>query len=357
MDFVPYLKYDPTPKSTLNIFDGFKYYFEPFDQTLTCKIKRILNHFLEVVSSGNDEVYEYLLDWLADMIQNPNKKNGVAILLKSRKEGAGKNSMTDLLMDILGKSLSYTTDRLEDLTNKFNAHLQGKLLIVADELANYAGHKVADTLKSMITCTRRPIEDKGKAIVMVSARERYIFTSNSDIPLRISSSDRRYLALEVSDKYIGDSDYFDSLYEELESEDSQRAFFLYLANRNIARDWKKIPMTGLKRELMKEAVCNIIHYLIDVGNEDRDSFLGEFKNGEMKVFSQGLFNDYRDWASHGGYKGQLNKTQFSRKMKELGLEKIPIRAAGVVGRGYKIVRNNLQAIICDEINDPNFCFS
>lgn len=358
MDFVPYLKEDPTPDTTFNIFEGFKYKYDEFQPEMLALITCILYHITHIICGGSEELSEYLLDWIAQIFQHPEDKIGIAILLKSTKQGAGKNVFTDFLMEVLGKALTYTTDRLDDLTNKFNAYMQGKLLVVCDEVANFAGYKLADSLKSNITCTQRPIEVKGKEVFSIACRARYIFTSNSDIPLRISQYDRRYLAIEVSDAKVGDRQYFKNLIEEMKSEDSMRAFFLYMSNRDISkREFRNIPMTALKKELMLESIPSAIQYLMEVGSGEREDNLGEFnKDDVLKVFSVGFYDDYSNWMTQGGYRGTSTKREFVKKLEELGLKKGNVRIGGSQTKGYTIKKADLLAAMRAYMRDDTLEF-
>jgi hypothetical protein len=357
MDFVPYLDIDPTPPTTFNIFEGFKYKHGEFTAAMEGKIQRIMYHITTIISGNDPVVAEYLLDWIAQIFQRPDDKIGIAVLLKSTRQGAGKNVFTDFIIKLLGKGLTYTTDRLDDLTNKFNAYMQGKLLVVCDEVANYAGYKLADSLKSNITCTHRPIEVKGKEVFSIACRARYIFTSNSDIPLRISQYDRRYLAIEVSDEKVGDRLYFSDLIEEMNDEESMRAFFLYMTNRDISdRVFRNIPVTALKKELMAESIPSPIQYVMDVGAGEREEWLGEFTNKTLKVFYAGFFEDYNRWMAEGKYTGTTNKRAFNKKISEVGLITKSTRIGGRVARGIVINEVELLASFKRYMKDVEFSF-
>eukprot|EP00798_Chlamydomonas_sp_ICE-L_P031024 gene31024-biopygen5636 len=52
--------------------------------------------FLHTLCGNNQECTDYILNWIAQIFQQPAQKTGVAILLKG-EEGVGKNRATDLL--------------------------------------------------------------------------------------------------------------------------------------------------------------------------------------------------------------------------------------------------------------------
>ena len=56
---------------------------------------RIHTHIKDVICSGNDEHYQYLLDWTAFCVQSPGVRPGVAVVLRG-KQGTGKGTFVEL---------------------------------------------------------------------------------------------------------------------------------------------------------------------------------------------------------------------------------------------------------------------
>ena len=64
----------------LSLFPGFRFKeFIPTDDQLK-KIQPFFVHLKEVLSANNIYVYNYLLDWLSFIVQNPGKKTKVCII-------------------------------------------------------------------------------------------------------------------------------------------------------------------------------------------------------------------------------------------------------------------------------------
>jgi hypothetical protein len=61
--------------------------------------------------------HEYLTNWLADIIQNPGKKSGTAVVLKSKPQ-AGKGTLMDLFRDMTG----YVSETSNPQGDIFGAH-------------------------------------------------------------------------------------------------------------------------------------------------------------------------------------------------------------------------------------------
>jgi hypothetical protein len=86
---------------------------------------------------------------MAQLFQEPHVKPGSAIALVGEK-GTGKSKAGEWLASILGEH-ALAVYKEDDLLGNFNAHLESKLLIVAEE-AVYGGDPKADSaMKHLIT--------------------------------------------------------------------------------------------------------------------------------------------------------------------------------------------------------------
>jgi hypothetical protein len=307
LDFIPYMNINPCPKDVFNLFQGFPITYEqatayPLDLN---KISKILWHLEHIICAGSQSMFRYILNWHAHLFQKPAEKVGVALLLYSYKHGAGKNKWCDFIMDLLGDELWYKATKLEDLTAKFNYHLQSKLLVIGDEIANYAGYKAADQLKARITETNMAIEPKGKDPYCIRSSERYIFTTNSDVPLRIDAQDRRYVTLAVSEEKAQDTEYFAELSKEMEDPEAKRIFLHYLYTLPID-DWKfrDIEMNEYKEQLVNESVENPYEFLVEWLDENPGK-----ESARVKTF----YEEYEEYCTAGRYK-HVNKKRFKKCM-------------------------------------------
>jgi P4 family phage/plasmid primase-like protien len=84
------------------------------------------------ICGGDKELYRYLLAWMADAVQNPDKRPGTAIVLRGA-QGVGKSIFVSLFGAIFGQHfIPITSPR--HLTGNFNAHLKDVCLVFADEV-------------------------------------------------------------------------------------------------------------------------------------------------------------------------------------------------------------------------------
>ncbi len=54
----------------------------------------------------------------------------------------------------------------------------------------------------------------------------------------ITLENRRFAVFEVSNKKIGDFDYFNTLYNAIENEEAVEEFFYYLMKRKLPQKWR-----------------------------------------------------------------------------------------------------------------------
>ena len=165
-----------------------------------------LEHVFNNICSGNQDYYDYVIGWLARLVQNPASQSETAIVLRG-KEGTGKNSFVGTIGDLFPQHYFESSSSAQFLGN-FNSHLRDKILIHANE-AFFAGDKRHEaSLKMMITEPMIPIEAKGVDIIRQPNYLHVIMSSNSDWVVPAGPEARRFLVLDVDDARMGDGKYF-----------------------------------------------------------------------------------------------------------------------------------------------------
>lgn len=313
--FEPYLQVDPTDSQDFNIFGGFAYKFEQvtlIDPLIHSSLGLIFQHMFYILCMGDKIKFNFLMGCIAHVIQNPADKIGIALVLQSEQQGTGKNRFTDFLMQVFGIGLCSKASKIEDLVSTFNSHLMGKLLVIADEVANFAGYKVADQLKAAITEKWRSINGKGRDAFLLESCEWYILTSNSRISVRTDEGDRRYFVLEVSPQRKGDSEYFTNLSAVIDSPQCQQDFLNYMGSYDLSSwDRQKIPMTDAKRQLTIESFGAIFEFLLQ--------YLENVGAGEHSISAAALYTKFAAWASESGLKSIPIRKLLIDKLKSYGV--------------------------------------
>lgn len=119
----------------------------------------ITDHIKNVWAQGDQECYEYMICWMASILQKPWRKLHASLILQG-VEGTGKSMVLDAYGKwFLGPYYGKIT-RMSDVTGRFNSLLANKLLIVIEE-AKWTSADL-DSFKSLITDYTLPIERKGQ---------------------------------------------------------------------------------------------------------------------------------------------------------------------------------------------------
>jgi hypothetical protein len=172
-------------------------------------------HMRDVLCDGDEESFEYLLNWCARMVQKPDRQGEVAIVLRGEK-GTGKGTLGNALGALFGGHYLYLS-KSEQLTGRFNAHLRDSIFIFADEAFFAGDRKHEGSLKSIITEPVITIEAKFGAIVTAPNYGHLFMATNSDWAIPASSDERRYAVFNVSSERLQDFPYFKAIKEEMEA--------------------------------------------------------------------------------------------------------------------------------------------
>jgi hypothetical protein len=196
----------------------------------------ILGHIEQVIAGGNKRKAEFIIDWCADIVQNPTRKPGVAIALRG-SEGTGKSVLGAILRRALGPRNVLVNADKDRLLGRFNSALASKILIQAEETFFAGDSRTTDALKHLITGQTLEIELKFGRSFEIESFHRLLITSNHTQVIQASSEARRFVVCDVADARRGDSAYFDRLYAIADGRDdaTAQAFMHHLLNRDLSK--------------------------------------------------------------------------------------------------------------------------
>jgi len=150
--------------------------------------------YLDYLVPNQDE-REHLLKMLAHLVRNPGQKLGHALLLSSKVHGIGKSTLVNILIELMGpKNCRKATS--EELASQYQSYLDGKLLVVVEELDLGSGLRVYNKLKDVITAEQSPMRKLYENTREIENFSTFFFLSNLDVPLIIEPSDRRFHVIQ-----------------------------------------------------------------------------------------------------------------------------------------------------------------
>lgn len=258
------------PEHTYNMWSGFAIsnYACPEGASVDVDsegVRAFVEH-IHILMNRDDKATNYLIDWIAQIFQQPSHKTGIALLLKGA-EGVGKNRMTDLIKLMLGDGLFLETAKPSSVIfGRFTEARRGKFLIVINEANGADNHAASEELKDMITSATFIWEAKGRDGVQMRAYDRFIFTTNNENCLKINPDSRRYVVFEVSSELKGNTAYFKSLSRHIENEHARYEFYQFLMRRNIEHvDWiNDRPLTRYYDNMVERNLPREYQFLRDV---------------------------------------------------------------------------------------------
>lgn len=104
-----------------NLWRGFAVPAIPGD-----KHQSLLDHIRDIVCAGNEDHFNYTINWMARAVQEPGKLGEVALVWKGKK-GTGKSMVARMLGSLFGRHYRPVTQS-NHLVGNFNAHFQDTLL-------------------------------------------------------------------------------------------------------------------------------------------------------------------------------------------------------------------------------------
>ena len=167
----------------------------------------ILDHVKDVIAGGDHRKAEFIIEWCADIVQNPTRKPGVAIALRG-SEGTGKTVLGAILRTVLGPRNVLVNADKDRLLGRFNSALASKILIQAEETFFAGDARTTDALKHLITGQTLEIELKFGRSFEIDSFHRLLITSNHTQVVQASSEARRFVVCDVSDARRGELGLF-----------------------------------------------------------------------------------------------------------------------------------------------------
>lgn len=190
------------------------------------------NHVRDVICSGNEEHFQYVIRWMAYGVQHPDRPIGVAIALRG-EEGAGKGFLWRNYGKLFGKHFKHVAHG-EHLTGRFNAALAEACVVFLDEALWAGDRKGEQILKALVTEDTFQLERKFCDPIPVKNRLRIMIASNNQWIVPIGTRGRRYCVLDVSNQYADENNPAHNVYwEPLQAQfgdyapDEGRAAMLY----------------------------------------------------------------------------------------------------------------------------------
>lgn len=292
-----------------NLKAQYKHKFEDYDEDTKNKVQIMLNFIKEVLANNNENSYDYLIKWIANMLKG--NKNDSCLYLKGQ-QGIGKSTLFEFLKKyVLGEDLLLETGS-NPLKKQFNGILGGKLLVVFEELENFNVSEwacVSSVLKRFITSDTYTLEEKNINSYQTKNINNYVLNSNNDA---IKDDDgRRYFILDVSHKYKENHNYFGSIRKNCFNDIVGEAFYSYMINIDVQNFIpQKFPNTEAKLNSFIKRLDKVYEFI-------KNEFI--LKNESIKHTAKELYDLYQHFCTQNLCK-KVDRNKFWETLKCVGIE-------------------------------------
>jgi hypothetical protein len=302
----------------------------------------------EVMADFNDEYFEYIMSWMAHIVQRPCKPTRI-FLAFTGEEGAGKGTMFNTLCRIIGKSALHIA-HVAHLLGKFNPQHEYSLLCFLDEAMEPGNAQGNAVLKSLITEPYIHIEEKYGDQRSVKNYMNICAASNHVHIVTAGLVSRRFAVFKVNDKYSAidnptNVEYWEDIYDELEN-GGREAFLYRLLTRDISSfNPRKIPLTQALIEQRTQSLQPMETWLVDsllrgsfeysIDGKTYNNDMDEQNNSSNCFSSNALFNSYLHFLKKRNVSSIDSYLSFSRQFSRYEFE--PVRHTdGSNNRGYQL---------------------
>jgi hypothetical protein len=236
------------PSGTFNLFRGLGIPPEAAVQE-DAAAQLVEDHIRTILCSGDKQQGDFMLDWMAHLVQKPGVKMVTTPVLKGG-QGSGKGITIQMLGSILGQAHFISAISLESVTGTFQEDkVKTNLLTFLDECTFAGDTKQASILKGLLSENMRKWEAKFINPIRVRNHSNFIVASNYDEIIHVEGDDRRWYCLLVDGRYSGPETAVSRAYFNALGAVDPRAFAWLLYHRDISTfNPREIPATMYGRE-------------------------------------------------------------------------------------------------------------
>jgi hypothetical protein len=284
------LENDPTPDHVYN--EALKFPFEYIPDTeRDVRAMDDLKHILHHLTTEPAEA-EYLIRFIADIIQFPRRNPQILIVFKGHAEGIGKDTINKTLQKLLGHNYVASVGDMKLVFGNYNPVLDGKLVLQFNECQSKQGHSNWDPIKDQVTADKNCIREKYLVDKWQPNYTRLFVSSNNPNP--IPAGRRPFMCQTRIDKKISPQwfdEYYNSKLTDTHYINSLGSYLLSidLANFNVM----KPPLTEVHLNKHNDNIKPIHRFLQKLAEGEFDT-----QSGVFKLNNHGLIGCKKKWLVH-----------------------------------------------------------
>lgn len=279
---------------------------------------------------------EQLIAYMAAVVQNPGIKFYWAPLIQG-VQGNGKGVILKIMRYAVGQRYCHAP-AAEDIVNKFNAYLEGKILITVDEIHTEGKRKTLDIMKPLISDDWLEMQPKGVDKRMRECFANWIMCTNYRDAIPIDDNERRYAIYYCAQQSFEDlkrdgmlnPNFFPNLWKWLKA-DGYAIMAHYLAHYpipdhlNPAGALHRAPITSSTEAAKRLSLGRIEQEVLHMVDGEEVGFRG----------------------------GWISSTQLDAMMRDMGLKMSRIKQGDMIkALGYVVVKRINRGIMEEGMKRP-----
>lgn len=292
-----------------NLWQGFS--FEP-DESGDYGLLR--DHMIHNVCQNNEELFNWVFGWFADIVQHPGRKSGTSLSLRG-PQGTGKTIIGKIFGSLIRRHYTLI-DQERYLFGNFNSHMASTILLHSDEGFWGGDPRHVGKLRSLVTSDTQRIEQKGKDSLQVNNYLRLLITSNEDWVIPAAFDERRFAVIDVGNGNQQDEDFFVAILNQLDS-GGYGALLYDLLNFDLSKtNIRLLPKTGALDQQKESSMKPIDEYwytCLQQGNSllmSRTGWLDTVKTAD-------LHDDCIEYLNKMGHRRVPHLNAFFRRLREV----------------------------------------
>ena len=213
---------------------------------------QLLKTLLWELSGQDQNVLQFMNEWIAHMMVYPGTKPNAYLILMSA-EGAGKGTLVHILQALFGKKLVKDVNNAQrSIFGNHNGLLMDAFFVCLDEADGKALFEGKEELKNLITANTTVINQKSKDQVTVPSYTRWMITMQ---PRRVptQAGDRRTVISRCSDSLKGNSAFFERMYACMETPEFLEDVTAHFRQFSPPKVFNELPTTEVIQSLQ---ACN-----------------------------------------------------------------------------------------------------
>ena len=295
-----------------------------FDNDLIIPIEddKYINHFRDYIYNlvgKKDNYCNYLLSWIANIIQYPAFRSQVCIILYSMMEGVGKSILCELIEKLVdSKYTFYITDVSNQLFGKHSMAEYEKLFIVLNEIKGKDTYANSEMFKQRITDAKRDFEPKGLKAFNGINYANYICSTNNINSVNVADNDRRFCVISCNNKKHNDKQYFLDFVENIvNNEEAIISIYHYLKTFPI-EDYVPQRLFQKYRPTTDDLYQDLQEYNRDITWDFFYYFINKYSNDidlidkPIKISYKTVWNEFEAYLEQNGENKKI-ETMTSKK--------------------------------------------